>query len=624
MKNRISSGGFVPLRASGPLLAVALAAVGCSAPMDTEDWEDITAQKSAIVNGTPGTHPRVGFLRRGTNQFCTASLIAPQWLVTAAHCPNSDDAPTDINFRHFGQTYQVDYVLEHPTYEVDANGNPIRIDTALLHLSTPVPSIAAGVMAIGNQSLSSMVGQTVTCWGARGGIKSANFTITSLDTVSSVFKFTTGGSNPNTQPGDSGGPCYKDGALVGTVRASSIQASRSFRDWVLKVVNRPFNALSLFDEFDALSTGIIRQGESASFGSGLFRTGDVALRKKFLTVSVGLGYRAIIKSGLNFFYYDRGGATNYDPTQPIPIPTWSPSSLFLAVGPKPATPHINGNPDLGVVVRSDNGTQTLGVGIHDASEGDFPIVGNDAITNITVASGYEAVVCRDDKPNAGDCAVFGAGTFTLPTGLRKEVSLVAVIGFAARASRSGASQRFRPGFYEARFGDLNEVGNDRITQLEVAPGYRAVACYHDGKNRESGGNLGLCRAFLPGVWNVGSGLAGEVSLLAILPSGHGMDGIDFGDVVAYAGSGFSGNDLDLGPGIYDAAFHEFERPGDVGNDNIESLFLPSGARVVACEDSMQSSPNGTGSLGVCRYYAGSASSLASDLRNEISLLVVGQ
>jgi len=100
----------------------------------------------SIVGGkeaAPGAWPwQVALLsNRYNQQFCGGSLIARNWVLTAAHCVN-DALPGNLSVvvgRHDlstseGQRIQVNQILVHPDYNVAADGDA---DIALLRLTQP-------------------------------------------------------------------------------------------------------------------------------------------------------------------------------------------------------------------------------------------------------------------------------------------------------------------------------------------------------------------------------------------------------------------------------------------------------------------------------------------------------
>lgn len=267
--------------------------------------------------------------------------------------------------------------------------------------------------------------------------------------------------------------------------------------------------------------------------------------------------------------------------------------------------------------------QQLGAGGYEAASGDLDKVGA-SVSSLQVADGYRAVVCDSDRPAGVDigtlglCRFFAPGQYaTLGADLDGKISLVAVGGPAVTAYSdagfTGQAQSFGPGMYEARAGQLAAVGNDAITSLRVAAGYRLVACANDSTNRTNRGDLGLCQQFPPGEYALaGAPLDNGISLLAVL-SGPSTGGT----LTAYRDGNFKGASSTLGAGFYGA-----KELGPVGNDAISSLWVAGGHRAVVCGND---SGTRTGSVGPCRFFAaGDHPSVGGDLNDKISLITVAR
>jgi len=280
------------------------------------------------------------------------------------------------------------------------------------------------------------------------------------------------------------------------------------------------------------------------------------------------------------------------------------------------------------------GTSTqLGFGRYDLSQLLSLGVFNDDISAVRVAEGYGVTLYQD--------AGFGGFQVSLATDQSCLVGLTAgrsdartwnddvssievkpvgdnsgALQVFSDANFAGNSQRFGEGIFDANSGELARVGNDAISSLQVAPGYRVIVCSGDSFNAA---NLGTCRLFSEGDHAfVGADLNDQISLVAVATTPTPSAG---NPLFAAADANLAGSFQYFGRALYEA---ESGNLNIVGNDTISSLSIDGALQAIVCADDGFNHTN-VGSLGLCRLYGtGTQNFVGADLNDKISLILVGR
>ena len=206
---------FAPAETCEPRVVLSAVSVSQSGAVELHQSSGLE-RVARIVNGTQTSdYPAVGLIGDTSDDFCSGTLIAPQYVLTAGHCVEGV-AGTAGTFTIGGRTYRTEKVYLHPNYNGNAIGSDSANDIAIYKLNEPVVGIAPMDIFRGTPQ----VGQLLTLVGFGGGgtgttgsngdfgIKRVGTTPIDQVTRTLIQWNFDNNTESNTAPGDSGGPAF--------------------------------------------------------------------------------------------------------------------------------------------------------------------------------------------------------------------------------------------------------------------------------------------------------------------------------------------------------------------------------------------------------------------------------
>ena len=200
--------------------------VAVAACVEVDDQAALGTHAAAVIGGTPtpvGAHPAVGALV-DPGVTCSGTLIAPDAVLTAAHCVMDPNALPSFTLERDARSPTVviapAHAIVHPDWQIDRaidDGPTQFYDIAILRLATPIPNVPPAILASPAEGTRLVEGLMMTMVGygetidndpASAGVKvAAEAPIVARSP--SEFQISNPGDAQNCY-GDSGGPALAD------------------------------------------------------------------------------------------------------------------------------------------------------------------------------------------------------------------------------------------------------------------------------------------------------------------------------------------------------------------------------------------------------------------------------
>ncbi|RJQ66826.1 trypsin [Pseudonocardiaceae bacterium YIM PH 21723] len=231
-----------------PAAAVVLAAVaGIGYQTDMFSVHQVAGPKP-IIGGTTGTYAPAA--RLTNDWYCTATLISPEWILTARHCVTTGapytelvSSPTTFSIGSTSDTGGIQATGTQITIHPSADLALVKLDHAV---SSPVARLASANPALGASvsvyGWGSIVDDTTQNGQQSPVLKTATSTYQGpgVDVVGGS-SLTLWAGNGAVAGGDSGGPAVANGVQVGVASTSNRSTTSNYtsvatyRSWITQV-----------------------------------------------------------------------------------------------------------------------------------------------------------------------------------------------------------------------------------------------------------------------------------------------------------------------------------------------------------------------------------------------------